>query len=128
MQSRLSKEIQQLQEVWSDNLRAKSHRPVITGLPLLFRILFRILLRSRLTPAFNVCQNIVIRDSAAMPKDDTPTDADVIFNRANVALANSQRLVQSWLPTKTSQETQPQKTHQELLKEDEELFKPTPEL
>ena len=63
-----------------------------------------------------------------MPKDDTPTDADVIFNRANVALANSQRLVQSWLPTKTSQETQPQKTHQELLKEDEELFKPTPEL
>lgn len=63
-----------------------------------------------------------------MPKDDTPTEADVIFNRANVALARSQRLVQSWLPTNTSQETLPQKTEQELLKEDEELFKPTPEL
>ncbi|KAI4732913.1 hypothetical protein E4T50_16537 [Aureobasidium sp. EXF-12298] len=63
-----------------------------------------------------------------MPKDNTPTDADVIFNRANVALAHSQRLVQSWLPTKTSQDAQPEKTHQELLKEDEELFKPTPEL
>ncbi|KEQ70564.1 hypothetical protein M436DRAFT_14949, partial [Aureobasidium namibiae CBS 147.97] len=63
-----------------------------------------------------------------MPKDNAPSDADVVFNRANVALANSQRLVQSWLPTKTRQETQPQKTHQELLKEDEELFKPTPEL
>ncbi|KAI4722732.1 hypothetical protein E4T48_00957 [Aureobasidium sp. EXF-10727] len=63
-----------------------------------------------------------------MPKDDTPTEADVIFNRANVALARSQHLVQSWLPTKSGQETLPQKTHQELLKEDEELFKPTPEL
>ncbi|KAG9551875.1 hypothetical protein KCU77_g19262, partial [Aureobasidium melanogenum] len=63
-----------------------------------------------------------------MSKDNTPTEADVIFNRANVALARSQRLVQSWLPTKTSHETLPQKTDQELLKEDEELFKPTPEL
>jgi len=63
-----------------------------------------------------------------MSKDKTPTDADVVFNRANVALAHSQRLVQSWLPTKTSHDTLPEKTHQELLKEDEELFKPTPEL
>ncbi|KAG9677989.1 hypothetical protein KCU95_g16007, partial [Aureobasidium melanogenum] len=63
-----------------------------------------------------------------MSKDNTPTEADVIFNRANVALARSQRLVQSWLPTKTSHETLPQKTDQKLLKEDEELFKPTPEL
>jgi hypothetical protein len=63
-----------------------------------------------------------------MSKDNTLTEADVIFNRANVALAHSQRLVQSWLPTKTSHEALPQKTDQELLKEDEELFKPTPEL
>jgi hypothetical protein len=63
-----------------------------------------------------------------MPKDNTPTDADVVFNRANIALAHSQRLVQSWLPTKTGHDAQPQKTQQELLKEDEDLFKPTPEL
>lgn len=63
-----------------------------------------------------------------MPKDNTPTEADVIFNRANFALARNQRLVQSWLPTNTSQETHLQKTEQELLKEDEELFKSTPEL
>lgn len=63
-----------------------------------------------------------------MPKDAAPTDADVIFNRANVALARSQSLIQSWLPPKTSQEVAHQKSEQELLKEDEELFKPVPEL
>ena len=63
-----------------------------------------------------------------MPKDAAPTDADVIFNRANVALARSQGLIQSWLPPKTSQEVAHQKSEQELLKEDEELFKPVPEL
>ncbi|KAI5202810.1 hypothetical protein E4T39_04489 [Aureobasidium subglaciale] len=63
-----------------------------------------------------------------MVKDSTPSDADVIFNRANVALARSQRLVQSWLPTKSTEDAAHQKTHQELLKEDEELFKSTPEL
>lgn len=63
-----------------------------------------------------------------MPKDNTPSDADVIFNRANVALARSQRLVQSWLPPKPAQDVDQSKTAQELLKEDEELFKPTPEL
>ncbi|OBW63810.1 MAG: Proline iminopeptidase [Aureobasidium pullulans] len=63
-----------------------------------------------------------------MPKDNPPSDSDVIFNRANVALARSQRLVQSWLPTKSAQETVQSKSEQELLKEDEELFKSTPEL
>ncbi|CAD0013326.1 hypothetical protein D6D19_02023 [Aureobasidium pullulans] len=63
-----------------------------------------------------------------MPKDNTPSDADVIFNRANVALARSQHLVQSWLPPKPAQDVVQSKTAQELLKEDEELFKPTPEL
>ncbi|KAI5239844.1 hypothetical protein E4T43_06475 [Aureobasidium subglaciale] len=63
-----------------------------------------------------------------MVKDSTPSDADVIFNRANVALARSQRLVQSWLPTKSAEDAAHHKTHQELLNEDEELFKSTPEL
>jgi hypothetical protein len=78
-------------------------------------------------PTSNVCWIIPVH-LPAMPKDATPTDADVVFNRANIALAHSQRLVQSWLPTKTGHDAQPQKTQQELLKEDEELFKPTPEL
>ncbi|GAB7339601.1 hypothetical protein MBLNU457_6199t1 [Dothideomycetes sp. NU457] len=53
-------------------------------------------------------------------------EADVIFNRANLALARSQRLIQSWLgPAPTSSEAE--KTEEELEKEDRELFKPEPE-
>lgn len=65
-----------------------------------------------------------------MPKatDNTPSEADIIFNRTNVALARSQRLIQSWLPPKTAEETANAKTEEELRKEDEELFKPAPEL
>lgn len=63
-----------------------------------------------------------------MAKDAAPTEADIIFNRANVALARSQRLIQSWLPSKTPEEQAATKSDQELLEEDKELFKPTPEL
>jgi hypothetical protein len=31
-----------------------------------------------------------------------PNEADIIFNRANIALARSQRLVASWLPPRTT--------------------------
>lgn len=57
-----------------------------------------------------------------------PSEADIIFNRANVALARSQRLIESWLPPKTADEMASAKTEEELQKEDEALFKPTPEL
>lgn len=65
-----------------------------------------------------------------MPKatEKGPSEADIIFNRANVALARSQRLIQSWLPAKTAEEMASAKTEEELRKEDEELFKPAPEL
>ncbi|KAH9820940.1 Protein of unknown function (DUF3245) [Teratosphaeria destructans] len=36
---------------------------------------------------------------------DNQTEADIIFNRANVALARSQRLIASWLPPKTEEST-----------------------
>lgn len=63
-----------------------------------------------------------------MPPQKEPSEADIIFNRANVALARSQRLIQSWLPPKSAEEIANAKSEEELLKEDEELFKPTPEL
>jgi hypothetical protein len=37
---------------------------------------------------------------------DALSQADIIFNRTNVALARSQRLIQSWLPPKPQAEDQ----------------------
>lgn len=55
------------------------------------------------------------------------SEADVIFNRANVALARSQRLVASWLPPKTAEELANAKSEEELLREEDEIFTPVPE-
>lgn len=57
-----------------------------------------------------------------------PSEADIIFNRANVALAKSQRLVASWLPPRTEEEMRTAKTDEEIGKEEQELFTPVPEL
>lgn len=57
-----------------------------------------------------------------------PTEADIIFNRANVALARSQALIDSWLPLKTAEELANTKSEEEIRKEEEEIFKPSPEL
>ena len=57
----------------------------------------------------------------------TQNEADVIFNRANVALARSQRLIQSWLPQKSYEDSAGTKTEEQLQREDEEMFKPVPE-
>ena len=56
------------------------------------------------------------------------SEADVIFNRANVALAKSQRLIQSWLPPRTDEELRNAKSLEEIEREEEEIFKPVPEL
>jgi hypothetical protein len=61
------------------------------------------------------------------PKSE-PSEADIVFNRAQVAHAKMQRLVASWLPQRTAEELANSKTQEELDKEDEELFKPIPEL
>jgi Protein of unknown function (DUF3245) len=55
-------------------------------------------------------------------------EADVIFNRASLALAKSQRLIASWLPPKTTREAVASKTEEELDKEESEIFSPVPEL
>lgn len=57
-----------------------------------------------------------------------PSEADIIFNRANVALAKSQRLVASWLPTRTDAESKNAKTDEQIEKEEQEMFTPVPEV
>ena len=58
----------------------------------------------------------------------TPSDADIVFARANVALARSQRLIASWLPPKTDHELGITKTDEEIEREEQEIFTPVPEL
>lgn len=58
----------------------------------------------------------------------TGNEADVLSNRVNVAFAQQQALMRSWLPQNTNQNSSGAKTEQELLKEDEEMSKAGPEL
>ncbi|OJJ46358.1 hypothetical protein ASPZODRAFT_25490 [Penicilliopsis zonata CBS 506.65] len=55
------------------------------------------------------------------------SETDVILNRANVALARSQRLVASWLPQKTNEELANVKSEEELQREEDEIFTAVPE-
>ncbi|KAI4286019.1 MAG: hypothetical protein L6R35_004520 [Caloplaca aegaea] len=57
-----------------------------------------------------------------------PSEADIIFNRANVALAKSQRLVASWLPPRTEAELKSTKSEEQIDQEEQELFTPVPEI
>ncbi|KAI7520430.1 hypothetical protein KC331_g20223, partial [Hortaea werneckii] len=56
----------------------------------------------------------------AKPNNE-PSEADVILNRTNVALARSQRLIQSWLPPKPSEQSAA--TQSTPAEDDEEDFK-----
>jgi hypothetical protein len=64
----------------------------------------------------------VITDIMSISKIET----DVILNKANVALARSQRLVASWLPPKTAEE-QDTKSEEEIQREEDEIFTAMPE-
>ncbi|KAF3387131.1 ATP-dependent RNA helicase [Penicillium rolfsii] len=55
------------------------------------------------------------------------SESDIILNRANVALARSQRLVASWLPEKTTSELASAKSEEELQREEDEIFTAVPE-
>lgn len=58
----------------------------------------------------------------------TQTESDIILNRANVALARSQRLVASWLPAKSPEDqNESAKSEEDLQKEEDEIFTPVPE-
>ncbi|KAL5044444.1 hypothetical protein BDW71DRAFT_99610 [Aspergillus fruticulosus] len=54
-------------------------------------------------------------------------DTDVILNKANIALARSQRLVASWLPAAPATDETNVKTDAELQREEEEIFTAVPE-
>ncbi|GES60511.1 hypothetical protein ATEIFO6365_0002102200 [Aspergillus terreus] len=55
------------------------------------------------------------------------SETDIILNKANVALARSQRLVASWLPPQTADELSHPKTEEELQREEDEIFTAVPE-
>ena len=66
--------------------------------------------------------------SHIMPKtSNMPSEGELIFSRASIALSNSQRLIASWLPPKTAAENLNHITEEQLDKEDEEDFKVVPE-
>lgn len=56
----------------------------------------------------------------------TATSGDAIQAIINVSIAQSHRLILSWLPPPTPEETALQKTEDQLAKEDAELFIPMP--
>ena len=60
--------------------------------------------------------------------DKKGSEADVIFNRASVALAKSQRLIASWLPPRSEEERMNEKTEEQLEQEERDIFAPVPEL
>ncbi|TPR07087.1 AFG1-like ATPase family protein [Aspergillus niger] len=56
------------------------------------------------------------------------SQTDIILNKANVALARSQRLVASWLPAPTADDqANSKKTEEELQREEDEIFTAVPE-
>jgi hypothetical protein len=72
---------------------------------------------------------LTLKDHIAdMSSAREPSEADVIFNKASVALARSQRLIASWLPPRTAQELANVKSEEDLEREDREIFAPVPEL
>ena len=63
-----------------------------------------------------------------MSTSTSKPETDIILNRANVALARSQRLVASWLPPQSVEESSTiPKTEEELRREEEEIFTAVPE-
>lgn len=50
------------------------------------------------------CTHLAKNSFGKMPIDTQLSEADVILNRTNIALARSQRLIQSWLPARTEAE------------------------
>ncbi|RAH71951.1 DUF3245 domain-containing protein [Aspergillus aculeatinus CBS 121060] len=55
------------------------------------------------------------------------SETDIILNKANVALARSQRLVASWLPAPTAEDQANVKSEEELQREEDEIFTAVPE-
>ena len=57
-----------------------------------------------------------------------PSEADLIFTRATLALAKSHRLISTWLPPLSASDLSSAKTEEEIEREEREMFAPVPEL
>lgn len=55
------------------------------------------------------------------------SDTDIILNKANIALARSQRLVASWLPSEITTDQGNVKNDSEVQREEDEIFTAVPE-
>jgi len=54
-------------------------------------------------------------------------DTDIILNKANIALARSQRLVASWLPSEITADQGNVKNDSEVQREEDKIFTAVPE-
>ncbi len=57
---------------------------------------------------------------------NTTTEADIIQNKLNLLFASRQRLLESWLPPRTPEETATSKSAEEMEQEEEAIFRPMP--
>lgn len=55
------------------------------------------------------------------------SDTDIILNKANIALARSQRLVASWLPFEITTDQGNVKNDSDVQREEDEIFTAVPE-
>lgn len=55
------------------------------------------------------------------------SDTDIVLNKANIALARSQRLVASWLPSEITTDQGNVKNDSDVQREEDEIFTAVPE-
>ena len=75
-----------------------------------------------------VTESPTTHTSLNMSTSKDVAEGAIVFNRASLALAKSQRLIASWLPPKISEEAIETRTEEELDREESEAFLPVPEL
>lgn len=62
------------------------------------------------------------------PQNSAPSEIDVWFNRASVALAKSERIAAGLLPPPSESELRYAKTEEQIRKEEQEMFTVAPDL
>ena len=56
------------------------------------------------------------------------SEADIVLNKNNVALAKTQRLIASWLPPRSAEALPSAKSEEEIDREEQDMFIPGPEV
>ena len=62
------------------------------------------------------------------PQSSNPSEIDIWFNRASVALARSERIASGLLPPPSESELRNTKTEEQIRKEEQEIFTVAPDL